>query len=625
MQEMLNTRDTQFRPSKKIVDVGEKIEGARKDVLKAFASLLGDVTKERLATNPLSRVFKKLNLDRAVKSGALREIDAIFYDAVLLAIDARKPHIHRIDLAHKRENPSYRTCLDSWVDSTHEALMLLRRFVLLDFDGRDEMLKELEAKRFINVDADKQRAQKIKNIDGSEPEIGTRYTPDPLYVRFEILKRIGHKHGEKIDIPTDKIIPNDTLTSYSVYGGLMSFPPEDDLDAVINHIVDRMKSCYSAKNSPKVPLKSDVDVSSTVEAGNLNKHQAENLRFCGVTPSALLSVFSEQKGCSHFRFWVEETNKCFKNILKEFSSLNEAFVWRDKVKESYFLIWKEAKIARKSISRVCTSDAKSVMSDSRNGRNIGAEDFMNAFGFRGVQFGNWTDQSDRQKFVNQAFDAFVDLAKVIGISPKMLSLNNELGLAFGARGYGTFAAHYELHEVVINLTKNRGAGVLAHEWWHALDNYFARSAGVKFGMLSEDEQIPVSDDVQNVFGSFVKKLTVSNYAARSRALGVYWGRMSEITARFFETWVVWKQKERGCFNSYLASNVCADKLIEYNYDVYCRQMRNAKVDSISFDEFRDTNRAYEGFPYPNEQELRECDLELRNVLGLIGLDRRIRK
>lgn len=60
--------------------------------------------------------------------------------------------------------------------------------------------------------------------------------------------------------------------------------------------------------------------------------------------------------------------------------------------------------------------------------------------------------------------------------PKALSLNGELGLAFGARGRGgkdSGAAHYEPASVVINLTKKQGSGSLAHEWFHALDNYFS--------------------------------------------------------------------------------------------------------------------------------------------------------
>lgn len=46
-----------------------------------------------------------------------------------------------------------------------------------------------------------------------------------------------------------------------------------------------------------------------------------------------------------------------------------------------------------------------------------------------------------------------------------------LGIAFGARGRGRALAHYESALHVINLTKLKGAGSLAHEWGHALDAY----------------------------------------------------------------------------------------------------------------------------------------------------------
>ena len=111
--------------------------------------------------------------------------------------------------------------------------------------------------------------------------------------------------------------------------------------------------------------------------------------------------------------------------------------------------------------------------DYRGGKDISAQEFMETFGFRGVEFGNWTNQKDRQVAINNAYDAFMDLAEVLGVSPKALSLNGKLGMAFGARGRGKFNAHYERDKVVINLTKTKGAGSLAHEWFHALDHYFA--------------------------------------------------------------------------------------------------------------------------------------------------------
>lgn len=100
---------------------------------------------------------------------------------------------------------------------------------------------------------------------------------------------------------------------------------------------------------------------------------------------------------------------------------------------------------------------------------VNPKKFLNEFGFRGVQFGNWQDE--RQKVVDHAYDAMRDLAEVTGFSPEVVG--NRLGLAFGARGHGgknAAAAHYEPVAKAINLTKLSGAGTLAHEWWHATDH-----------------------------------------------------------------------------------------------------------------------------------------------------------
>lgn len=110
--------------------------------------------------------------------------------------------------------------------------------------------------------------------------------------------------------------------------------------------------------------------------------------------------------------------------------------------------------------------------DYRKGKDVSAEDFRQAFGFRGVEFGNWAAQDERRKLVNLAYDGLMDLAKVLNIPPAAISLDGTLGLALGARGSGGAAAHYEPGKVVINMTKLNGAGALAHEWGHALDHYF---------------------------------------------------------------------------------------------------------------------------------------------------------
>ena len=74
-----------------------------------------------------------------------------------------------------------------------------------------------------------------------------------------------------------------------------------------------------------------------------------------------------------------------------------------------------------------------------------------------------------------AYDAFYDMAKAVGIRAEDISLpslsTKGLAIAFGARGRGNALAHYEQDLEVINLTKLRGAGSLAHEWGHAEANF----------------------------------------------------------------------------------------------------------------------------------------------------------
>lgn len=116
---------------------------------------------------------------------------------------------------------------------------------------------------------------------------------------------------------------------------------------------------------------------------------------------------------------------------------------------------------------------------ARRTGDVEGKDFMETFGFRGVEFGNWNNQAERQEVMNAAYDGLMDLAEVMAIPAKAIGLNGDLALAFGARGQGlsSAVAHYERSRAVINLTKMNGAGALAHEWLHAMDHYFGRQDG----------------------------------------------------------------------------------------------------------------------------------------------------
>ncbi len=208
--------------------------------------------------------------------------------------------------------------------------------------------------------------------------------------------------------------------------------------------------------------------------------------------------------------------------------------------------------------------------DWRAGKDVSAEEFREAFGFRGVEFGNWTNQADRQHALNNAYDALMDLADATGKSPRAMSLNGELGIAFGARGGGNASAHYEPEKIVINLTKTQGAGSLAHEWWHAIDNYFSRRRGDRLGYntdrkgysysrerggsFSEQERQELTQAITDLMGAIDR----SSYGDRSRAYASlksgYWSRPTELGARAFAVWVERRLSEKGAINDFLANN-----------------------------------------------------------------------
>jgi hypothetical protein len=103
--------------------------------------------------------------------------------------------------------------------------------------------------------------------------------------------------------------------------------------------------------------------------------------------------------------------------------------------------------------------------------SVTPEMFLETFGFRGGEFGHWMTGVERQAAIDAAFDGFMDLADVLGVPTSMMSLNGRLAIAFGARGRGHAAAHYEPGRAVVNLTRTKGAGCLAHEWSHAVDHW----------------------------------------------------------------------------------------------------------------------------------------------------------
>lgn len=205
--------------------------------------------------------------------------------------------------------------------------------------------------------------------------------------------------------------------------------------------------------------------------------------------------------------------------------------------------------------------------DYRMGENVTPEKFAAEFGFRGVQFGNYVEQGKRSDDLNNAYDALLDLAGLIGTQPRALSLNGGLGLAFGARGSGgknAASAHFETQQVVINLTKKAGAGSLGHEWWHSLDNFFGRMSGKGSDKFLTDLRLATNPEIRpeviEAFNNVMTTIKGTGLYKRSRELDStrtkdYWSTDIEMSARAFEAYLIDKAAQKGLSNDYLANIV----------------------------------------------------------------------
>lgn len=238
--------------------------------------------------------------------------------------------------------------------------------------------------------------------------------------------------------------------------------------------------------------------------------------------------------------------------------------------------------------------AERVGEDYRGGKDVDNAMFMETFGINGITYGNWVAGPERQAKLNATYDAFMDLANLLGVPPRVISLNGELGIQFGASGRGTAMAHYRHDDVSINLTRKLGSGSLAHEWFHALDNYFQRRTGRPLEMSSDHIRSGVgamgmNDQAAEAFVDLVRAIRNSDYKTRSgRMPGKpgYWDSTVELMARAFQVYVVKKMEAEGLVNEYL-SNYSTEEAYEAKDEEYKEAISESR------------------YPYPTAAEMKE--------------------
>ncbi|MGS3142218.1 LPD38 domain-containing protein [Aeromonas sanarellii] len=373
---------------------------------------------------------------------------------------------------------------------------------------------------------------------------------DTILNRSELYEAVGHQRSlADLDL---------SVGSYSLFEGREYNPPK---------AIWTVRRESSGSNWPRIIVQAD----SKAQAIDEFKRRYEELTSADRKPKAATFDIYSEDGRRTWRVG-KKVGRNYIPLSPVFNNLSEARTYRDERHDELVKVLE----ARKAIPNERRDlNQPRVGEDMRGGADVTPQLFTDAFGFRGVEFGNWVDGKRRQQDLNNAFDALMDMAAVLGIPPKALSLNGKLGLAFGARGSGGVnpaAAHFEPGKVVINLTKMNGAGSLGHEWWHALDDYFAKLRSGKENMTEAlDVELAsrgsnfahrgeVRREMVEAFGAVMRSIKQTAIKARASKLDgkrtkQYWTTNTEMSARSFESYLIAKLQDQGVSNDYLANIV----------------------------------------------------------------------
>lgn len=407
------------------------------------------------------------------------------------------------------------------------------------------------------VKASRQQAQLILTGQADRDTVAKTITDNSGYM------------GAKAHLDVFELLPvaalHDASMNTTVRGRSISGTEADAYD----YVVSRFGSRYGVETFNTAEQAAAYVLQGLKE---INDRKAGQKKTGSARKPVKLGVYKDQFAQA---FYVGFSIKGTLRLSKNFDKTEDA---RAFLKENTEQLQQEADTLRDGMREHLSTSRERKGPDHRTG-NATPEMFTEAFGFRGVEFGNWNNKEDRQDALNRAYDALHDLAGVLGVPTQVLSLDGALGLAFGARGTGgknPAAAHYEPDLVVINLTKKHGAGSLAHEWFHAVDHHLAKidaedtevSAATtsetsrRNEMMSNRRRHRDGGRAEGAYVAFkaLEALLVADHPFMQRAKEYdkarqkpYFSTVIELAARSFERYVRDRLTQRGMVNDYLAN------------------------------------------------------------------------
>lgn len=145
---------------------------------------------------------------------------------------------------------------------------------------------------------------------------------------------------------------------------------------------------------------------------------------------------------------------------------------KDKEAEQSFQLESEDEPEKKEVVKEFPKLLRVIRTNGREvtDEEVTVENLQNLFGYNSVQFGNWVKDHEAREHVKHFIASMKDMEDILGIDIKKINETGGLNIAFGARGKSKALAHYEPMRKIINLTKTKGDGTIAHEWAHFFDH-----------------------------------------------------------------------------------------------------------------------------------------------------------
>lgn len=591
-------------PKERIEDTGEKIGGARKDIIRKYAD------KINLAAQTFSKMFPKPDIKALVEAGVpITDAAAVkaMYDIAKAEYKRRKSTANSVFFAmyakqvlsgDRSKELVYNgvvfteygkkiiTANEKAYAALYERLGLeysdidLYDFRIIPRSGFDTRIINFNELNRQNQELSERRGKKVKYLDGDKVNfvIGPYHRAENQFETIEdaidaFVERV--KKETKLDAP--KYSPSiywkkkDGYTDYSttwVGTKIKGFG-----------LVD-VKSFKNSSEARKwlAEHQEDFQQMSAAEESRLNEEKKEGVASYTQIIEKEVNAFVVKikvRGIGQpievKRFPIEGERYSRERSLNYKKMMDESSQWAksEECKQISDEIAQNALSAKKTSGKVKIKTETDKMrervgEDYRSGRDITTNELLDTFGFRAIEFGNYVSQKERQSFLNNIYDSLMDMSKILGISPKGLSLGGKLAIAYGARGKSAASGHYEPYKNVINVTKTSGNGVFAHEWMHALDYYFSNFNPENIyssapHATSGEYKSDIRDEVKSSFDNLMSVIKASDYYKRSVALNEYYSSDTELAARALQDYIIRKLEERGQVNDFLSNHITPEE------------------------------------------------------------------